>query len=215
MGGSLPLSIPGKHLPHPRGLVPSSRGPAGAGGRPRGQGHQGRRPRERPGRSSPHRASDPSSSPHDDPLALHVHLVEGELVGERHGCSRLRPTRSSALLRRRPCSATATASAAGTQPVPPLLLNDWAAPPAECCYWSSCLPVSGLPAPAEAQSRPARSRSAPQRRWAGTGLDRAAGLPQIRHEFKNVFYCRIKNKSTRAAYKMFFFWKTQYSSSCR
>lgn len=78
-----PPTPPCRGAAQPRGLPPPLRPPRDKATRGSGPGAS-----PRPGRSSPHRPVGRSSSPHDDPLALHVHLVEGELVGERHVCYR-------------------------------------------------------------------------------------------------------------------------------
>lgn len=202
-----------------------------------------------PGPSSPHRtagmrAAGPSSSPHDDSLALHVHLVEGELVGEGHGCFRPDPLQHAAPLCRRPRSAAALASAAGTQSAPPLPVNDWAALPASRRYWSNRLPVGGPPAPAEGRAAAGglvTSRTQPPA--AGLGRHRrrsVAGSVAIGHvevltappsepaeppgSWEAVrdpatnlrIYLAVELKiNPQTHHTKCFFWKTEHSSSCR
>lgn len=65
----------------------------------------------------------PGCSPHDDPLALHIHLIQGELVGERHGY-RKSPL-PSVPYRRRPRSAAPPVRAAATPAVSSAPAADW------------------------------------------------------------------------------------------
>lgn len=161
-----PFSIPEKH--HPPALLERLR--AGPGTRAQAVAPRLPRPRRtRPNPSTPHgtagkREAGPGCSPHDDPLALDVHLVESELVGERHVCSKDYPTTHATLFRCRLRSTAATAASAGAQLAPPLPVSDWPALPAAHHYWLIRLPVSGQPAPAGGPAEtggPVTSRTQP------------------------------------------------------
>lgn len=108
-----------------------------------------------------------NASPHDDALALHVHLVQGEFVGERHVCCRPESPHSCSA-----CSASPPPRSAAAPPAPPPPraprpappVSDWSVLSTLNFYWSRLLPIISHPASRgrglrrRLRSRPTRSR---------------------------------------------------------